>query len=422
MVKLLKKQVDELSAVREKPAVAGGKPIRKEFLDFARPRLSDASIEGVIGTLKSGWLTTGPRVAELEGYFARLQGRQYAVGLNSCTAGLFLALARTGVGPGDEVITTPLTFAASANVILHLGATPVFADVNPGDWYNLDPDAAEAAVTPKTKGMLLVHYAGRPLDIERFEDIAARRGLFTIGDCAHAIEATYGDEPVGKRFDFTSFSFYANKNATSGEGGMLCTDDEDTAGWFKVMRLHGMDKDAHNRFTSPHTGTYDIRAAGYKFNMPDIAAAILKPQLDDLAMHLGRRMEIWELYNEGLKDIQGVEVPPVDKPGCRHALHVYSLLINPEIAGFTRDDMAKGLLAEKIGIGVHYTPVHLFTAYREILGTGPGMFPCAEDFGMNTLSLPFTPYLSDRDVSDVIDAFKRLAAYLPTADIKAGAD
>ncbi len=402
-----------MSNDNKKPAIAGGKPIRREFLDLARPRLNKESVDGVIETLNSGWLTTGPRVAGLEKDFAVLQGRRYAIGLNSCTAGLFLALMRRGVGPGDEVITTPMTFAASANVILHLGAKPVFADVNPEDWYNIDPGAAEAAITSNTKGMLLVHYAGRPVDVDRVDDIAAKNGLFTIGDCAHAIEARWRDEPVGKRFDDSSFSFYANKNATSGEGGMLCTDDADAAQWFTVMRLHGMDKDAHNRFASPHTGTYDIRVAGYKFNMPDIAAAILKPQLDDIETHHQRRREIWTAYNEGLRDIPGLSTPPVDKEGCRHGLHVYSLCVEPGEAGFNRDDMASGLLAENIAIGVHYTPVHLFSLYRGLLGTEPGMFPVAEEFGKNTLSLPLTPYLSDSDVGDVIDAIRRLAAYLP---------
>ncbi len=386
----------------EKPAIAGGKRIRDSFLDFARPILSEASIEGAVSAIRSGWLTTGPRVAQLESRFAAMQQRNFAVGLNSCTAGLFLALKHYDLKPGDEIITTPMTFAASANVIFHAGATPVFCDVNPDDWYNLDPAAAEAAVTPRTRGMVLVHYAGRPVDIEAFESIAARHGLFVVSDCAHAVEAQFEGEPVGKRFDFSAFSFYANKNATCGEGGMLCTDSEQAAGWLKIMRLHGMDRDAHDRFTSAHAGTYDVTFPGYKYNLTDIAAALLMPQLDDLESHHNNRRRIWESYNNALKEIPGVRVPPVDKPRCRHALHVYSIYINPLEAGFTREDMAGGLLAENIGVGVHYTPVHLFTAYHDSLGTGPGMFPIAEEFGRNTLSLPLTPYLSDSDIDDVI--------------------
>ncbi len=400
-----------MSRIDEKPAIAGGTPIRDEFLDFARPRLSELSIESVAATLRSGWLTTGPRVDELEEYFARMQHRAYAIALNSCTAGLFLALKRIGVGPGDEVITTPMTFAASANVIIHTGATPVFADVDAGDWYNIDPAAIEDAVTPRTKALIPVHYAGRPVEIAKILSIAGKHALATIGDCAHAIEAEYDGKPVGSLFDFTAFSFYANKNATCGEGGMICCDADDDGGWLRVMRLHGMDRDAHNRFTSPHTGTYDIQGAGFKFNMPDIAAAILMPQLQNIREHHERRKEIWTAFNSAFKDIEGVRVPPVDKPGCRHALHVYSIHINPSEAGFHRDDMAKGLLAENIGIGVHYTPVHLFSVYREMFNTHPGMLPVAEDFGANTLSLPLTPYLSERDIVDVTDAFVRLAGY-----------
>jgi dTDP-4-amino-4,6-dideoxygalactose transaminase len=399
----------------EKPAIAGGKAIRDTFLDFARPRLSEASIEAAVAAMRSGWLTTGPRVAELESIFARMQARRHAIALNSCTAGLFLGLKYFNISPGDEVVTTPMTFAASANVILHLGATPVFCDVDPDDWYNIDPAAAEAAITPRTKGILLVHYAGRPVDIKVFEEIASRHKLFVISDCAHAVEAKYEGEPVGQKFDFSAFSFYANKNATCGEGGMICTDVDKAAGWLKVMRLHGMDKDAHDRFTSPHLGTYDIPLAGYKFNLTDMAAALLKPQLEALEEHLTQRRAIWEAYNRGFADIAGVRTPPSDKPGCRHALHVYSIHINPAEAGFGRDDMARGLLGENVGIGVHYTPVHLFTVYREGLGTRRGMFPVAEDFGLNTLSLPLTPYLSDDDVNDVINAFRRLAAYFTSA-------
>ena len=399
-------------AVRvEKPAIAGGKRIRETFLDFARPRLSEASIEAAVAAIRSGWLTTGPRVAEIESIFAAMQRRHHAIALNSCTAGLFLGLKYFDIGPGDEVITTPMTFAASANVILHLGATPVFCDVNPDDWYNIDPDAAEAAITPQTRGMVLVHYAGRPVDIEAFEGIASRHGLFVVSDCAHTVEAEYDGEPVGKRFDFSAFSFYANKNATCGEGGMICTDSDEADSWLKVMRLHGMDKDAHDRFTSPHVGTYDIQEAGYKFNLTDMAAALLKPQLEALEEHHARRRAIWDSYNEAFADIPGVHTPPPDKTGCKHALHVYSLYINRDEAGFGRDDIAGGLLAENIGIGVHYTPVHFFSVYRDLLGTRPGMFPEAEEFGLNTLSLPLTPYLTNNDVNDVIGAFRRLAAY-----------
>ena len=401
----------------EKPAIAGGKPVRDTFLDFARPRLSEASIDAAVAAMRSGWLTTGPRVAELESIFAPMQGRRHAIALNSCTAGLFLGLKYFDIGPGDEIITTPMTFAASANVILHLGATPVFCDVNPDDWYNISPEAAEAAITPRTKGILIVHYAGRPVDIEAFEGMASRHNLFVISDCAHAVEAKYAGEPVGKRFDFSAFSFYANKNATCGEGGMVCTDIDDAAAWLKVIRLHGMDKDAHDRFTSPHLGTYDVKEAGYKYNLTDIAAALLKPQLEALEENYNRRRAIWGAYNRAFADIPGVRTPPSDKPGCRHALHVYSIHINPAEAGFGRDDMAGGLLAENIGIGVHYTPVHLFTIYKKTLGTRPGMFPVAEDFGVNTLSLPLTPYLSDDDVNDVINAFRRLAAYLAAAKV-----
>jgi dTDP-4-amino-4,6-dideoxygalactose transaminase len=397
-----------LTRTNEKPVIAGGTPIRDDFLDFARPMICSASIDSVAATLRSGWLTTGPRVEELELYFADMQDRAHAIGLNSCTAGLFLALKRIGVGPGDEVITTPITFAASANVIIHAGATPVFVDVAPDDWYNIDARLIEAAITPKTRAMIPVHYAGRPVDIEAIQSIADKHGIATIGDCAHAVEGECNGEPVGKFFDYSAFSFYANKNATCGEGGMVCCDDADDAAWFKIMRLHGMDRDAHNRFTSPHTGTYDIQGAGYKFNMPDISAAILKPQLEDIEPHHDRRRSIWESYNKALSGVTGITVPPADKPGFRHALHVYSIHIDPSEAGFNRDDMARGLLAENIGVGVHYTPVHLFTVYRDLLKSGPGMLPVAEDFGANTLSLPLTPYLTDKDIGDVTDAFIRL--------------
>jgi dTDP-4-amino-4,6-dideoxygalactose transaminase len=372
-----------------------------EAVPFAAPAIGKEEIAEVVATLESGWLSTGPRVTAFEHAFAEYVGARHAVAVNSCTAALHLSLIASGVGPGDEVVTTPLTFCATANVVIHAGATPVFADIDPVS-YNLDPAAALAAVTPRTRVLMPVHYAGCPADTSTFQQMARERGLRVIEDAAHCVEGVSDGRKVGSIGDFTCFSFYATKNLTTGEGGMVTTDDAGAAALIRAASLHGMSSDAWARYGPAGSAHYDVVMPGFKYNMMDIQAAIGLHQLARLERMHQRRVQICARYDEGLRHLP-LRLP-VDAPeGCVHARHLYPVLLD-EGAGMSRDELAERLRALGIATSIHFRPVHLHPYYQERFGFRRGMFPVAEATFDATLSLPLSASLEDASVERVIEA------------------
>jgi dTDP-4-amino-4,6-dideoxygalactose transaminase len=393
--------------MQDLPALFGGSPVRTEFLHFARPKLSDSEIESVVETLKSGWLTTAGRAKEFEESFKKYTGSDNAIALNSCTAGLFLALKALGIGPGDEVITTPLTFVATVNVIEHVGAKPVLVDIDPVSWC-IDPGQVEKHVTSRTKAIMPVHLYGHPCNMDALRAIADAHGIAIVQDCAHAIETEWDGTNVGKLGDLACYSFYATKNVTTGEGGMVTTDDTAVADRLRVLALHGLDKSAYNRFEAGGRVQYDVHEPGYKYNMPDILAALGVEGLKLAEDRHARREEIWKRYVDELEELPGLTPPPECESRHRHARHLFSCAIDPEIAGLNRDGMLKGLAAENIGSGLHYMPVHYFDFYKTKYKLNASDLPNTSLIGSRIFSLPLTPFLSDEDVGDVIRAVNRI--------------
>jgi dTDP-4-amino-4,6-dideoxygalactose transaminase len=387
-------------------AVDGGTPVRAVMLPFHRPSLDQAAEQSVIETMRSGWLTTGPKTKQFERDLAAYVGANHAVAVNSCTAALHLALEATGVGPGDEVITTPMTFAATANVICHQGARPVFVDIEP-DTANIDVSLIEAALTPKTKVLMPVDFAGQPPDMDAIMAIAAARGLRVIEDGAHSIGASYKDRRIGSVADMTAFSFYATKNITSGEGGALVTNNPEWAERAAIMSLHGISRDAWRRHSEPGYQHWDIIAPGFKYNMFDIQAALLQSQLQQIEQLWRRRRDITMRFRQGLAEIPEV-YSLADRPNRVPAYHLFTVVFRTEMLTTDRDTIMKALEAENIGIGIHYRAVHLHPYYRDTFGFRRGMFPRAEYYSDRTISLPFFPSMTDGDVDDVVCAVKKV--------------
>ncbi len=369
---------------------------------FAPPALGPEEIAEVVATLESGWLSTGPRVRRFEQAFARYVGAPYAIAVNSCTAALHLSLLASGVGAGDEVVTSPLTFCATANVVVHCGATPVFADVVP-ETGNLDPAAAEAAVTPRTRAVIPVHYAGRPADVRRLNTLADTHGLTLVEDAAHCVEGVADGRRIGTTARFSCFSFYATKNLTTGEGGMITTSDDKAADYMRIASLHGMDRDAWARYTPGHSGQYDVVMPGFKYNMTDIQAAIGLHQLAHLDARHARRSAIWDAYDRGLAGLPLTRPLPAD-PGTVHARHLYTVLVDEAAAGITRDELQVRLRDRGIATSVHFRALHLHPYYRDRFGLRRGMFPVAESISDRTLSLPLSAAMTSVSVERVIEA------------------
>lgn len=378
------------------------------FVEFSRPAIGPAEHAAVVEAMSSGWLSCGPKVKEFEAAFAAFVGSRHAVAVNSCTAALHLSLLAAGIGPGDEVITTPLTFCATVNAILHAGATPVLADIDPVT-LNLDPAAAEAAVTSRTRAVLPVHYGGRPADMRAFRALAKHHGLALVDDAAHCVDARIGRERIGTLADFSCFSFYATKNLTTGEGGMITTDSREQADWLRVACLQGMSKDAWARYSRSGGRLYEVVMAGFKCNMTDIQAAMGLVQLRRLPEMQARREAIWRRYDEAFADLPVVR-PADPAPGTTHSRHLYTLLIDPALTGCSRDSVREALRERGIGTSVHFTALHLFPFYTDRLGVHRGMFPNAEVVSDRTVSLPFSPALSDAEVDRVIDGVRSLLA------------
>jgi dTDP-4-amino-4,6-dideoxygalactose transaminase len=371
------------------------------FIPFHRPSLGEAEERAVLEVLRSGWLTTGRRTKDLERRFAALRGCRRAVGTNSCTAALHLALIVLGLGPGDEVVTTPITFASTANVIVHTGARPVFCDVLPGT-LNMDPAALERALTPRTRAVIAVHFAGHPCDMDEILRVAGAHGVPVVEDAAHAVEAEYHGRPVGSLGVAAAFSFYATKNVTSGEGGMLTTGDDTLADGAEILALHGISRDAWKRYGDEGYRHWDIVAAGYKYNMYDLQAALVDTQLDRVDGLWLRRRELTERYDEAFAG-QSALRPLTRESGVKPSYHLYVVRVSAD-AGLTRDAFMDALQARGIGVGVHFRAVHLHPFYREAYGFGPGLAPVAEAAGDAVVSLPLYPSLSDADQERVIAA------------------
>jgi dTDP-4-amino-4,6-dideoxygalactose transaminase len=393
----------------EKLALLGGKPVRREILVFGAPDIREAEIEEVVKTLKSGWLSTGPKVAQFEEDFKNYIGSKYAVALASCTAGLHLALEVIGIKTGDEVITTPLTFTATANVIVHRGATPVFADVLK-ETGNIDPAAIEKKITKRTKAIIPVHLYGQPCRMDEIMAIARKNKLFVIEDAAHALETYCQDKKIGNIGDFTAFSFYATKNVVTGEGGMVTTNNDQWARNLRSLRLHGMSKDAWKRYSQDGFTPYDIIYPGYKYNMMDIQAALGIHQLRRVEKNLKIREKYYKLYTQAFGDIPEV-VTWAEKKDGRHARHLYTILLKLEELKCTRDEFVCALQAENIGIGIHFLALHLTSYYRSTFGYKKGDFPNAEYVSDRTVSLPFSTKLTEEEINDVIKAVKKVITY-----------
>jgi dTDP-4-amino-4,6-dideoxygalactose transaminase len=379
-----------------------------EFVSFSRPSIGRGEIDELLAVIDSGWLTTGPRVQRFEEAFASWVGVPHAIALSSCTGGLHLALLAAGIGPGDEVVTTPLTFCATANAIVHVGATPVFADIDPATM-NLDPAAVEAALTPRTKAVLPVHYGGRAADMAAFRRLAASRGLAIIEDAAHAVEAVSNAGRVGTTARFTCFSFYATKNLTTGEGGMLTTASDEDAAWIRTAALHGMTRDGWQRYARHGTPHYDVVMPGFKYNMMDMQAALGLHQLARIPEMHARRTAIWARYDEAFADL------PLTRPagpgvGEVHGRHLYAVLVDEAACGRSRDAVQQALQRAGVGTSIHFHALHLTTYYATRFALGRGMFPCAEAVADTTLSLPLSASLTDHEVDAVIAAVRSVLA------------
>jgi dTDP-4-amino-4,6-dideoxygalactose transaminase len=376
-------------------------------LAWNQPSLGPEEIAEVVDTLKSGWLTTGPKVARFETAVREMTGAEDAFAVSSCTAALHLALLAAGIGPGDEVVTPSLTFCAVANVVLRVGATPVLVDIET-DTLNLDPERVTSVVTSRTRAIVAMHYGGHPCDMDRLRDIADRHHLLLLEDAAHAIGARYHGRPVGSLGDLAAFSFYANKNITTGEGGML-VGRRDLVEAARLLGRHGIDRSAWQRHGNRGPGDYDVVAAGLKCNMSDIAAAIGIHQLRKLDGFIARRAEIAARYSRALDGVPGLTLP-ADAPHILHAWHLYAIRVDPELAGVDRDRLASRLAEQGIGTSIHFTPLHRLSQYRGLPAT---RLPYTDQAAAGLLSLPCYPAMTDGDVTRVVDAVLRCCGRPP---------
>jgi len=378
----------------------------KDFIPLSLPLISREEIREVEDTLKSGWLTTGPKTEKFEEKFKEYIGCSYALALNSCTAALHLGLVVAGVGREDEVITTPFTFCATANVIVQVGAKPVFVDIRE-DTYNLDPREIEKKITKKTKAIIPVDYAGQPCDLDEIKEIAKEHNLIVIEDAAHALGSTYRERKIGIISDLTCFSFYATKNITTAEGGMITTENKEWAEKIRLLSLHGMSRDAWKRYKKEGSWYYEVLYPGYKYNLSDVQAALGLHQLESLEKFLQMRKNYANMYSKTFKEMPEIIVPYVEKD-LRHSWHLYVIQIKEERLKIGRGEFVESLKKEGIGSGVHFVPLHLQPFYRERYGFKEGDYPVTEKVFKGVISLPLYPAMTLTDVNDVISAVKRV--------------
>jgi dTDP-4-amino-4,6-dideoxygalactose transaminase len=378
--------------------------IRTSSLPYCLPEIGEDEIEEVERTLRSNWITTGPRTKEFERRFAQYIGVRNAIAVNSCTAGLHIALAAAGIGPGDEVIVPTMTFCATANVVVHLGATPVIVDVEP-DTLNIDPHAVEIAITPRTKALLPVHLYGHPCDMDHINEIAEIYQLLVVEDAAHAVAAEWHGQRIGALSRATAFSFYATKNLTTAEGGMITTEDDDYAEEMRIWSLHGISRDAWKRYSAEGSWYYEVSVPGFKYNLTDLQSALGLHQLARLEEITERRTELANRYTAGLGDIPEIELPAVH-PDIRHAWHLYAIRLRLELLKINRATFIEQLKAAGICTSVHFIPLHRQPYYRDRFSFRPSDFPVADDAYERLISLPLYTRMTEQDVDDVIEAVR----------------
>jgi dTDP-4-amino-4,6-dideoxygalactose transaminase len=379
--------------------------MRESFLVFGSPTIGEEEIAEVVDSLRSGWVGTGPKVQRFEAMLSDYVDVPYCRCVSSCTAALILAMQVLGIGPGDEVLVPAMTFVASANAVEHAGATPVLVDSEPATGL-IDLDAAEAAVTSRTRAIMPVHLAGRPVDMDRLNGLRDRRRLIVVEDAAHSLGAQWRGRQIGTFGNVTAFSFYVTKNISTIEGGALVTDRAEIAEEVERLALHGLSLGAWQRFSDTGFRHYEVVRPGYKYNMTDVQAAVGLHQLPRLDGWIDRRAALWERYDELLAGLPLV-TPPAPEVGTRHARHLYQVLLEPD-APLTRDELLQGLTARNIGTGVHYRAVHLHPFYRERYGLAPADFPVANAISERTPSLPLGPSVTEGDQDDVAAALADL--------------
>ncbi|MEG1641599.1 MAG: DegT/DnrJ/EryC1/StrS family aminotransferase [Synergistaceae bacterium] len=380
--------------------------MRKDFLPFAKPSISEDAILDVADSMRKGWVAMGPKTMDFEKNFANCVNATWALSVNSATAGLHTALMALGIGAGDEVITTPMTFAATVNAILFVGAKPVLADIE-RDTLNINPDNIEKLVTPATKAIIPVHFAGKPCDMDKIEAIAKKYDLAIIEDAAHALGASYKGVKIGSdkgARHLSVFSFHPTKNITTSEGGMICTEDEALAEKIMVLRQNGMSKGAWNRYAAKGSSNYDIFFPGLKYTMTDIQAAIGNSQLKQLSDFNARRTEIVNLYNEKLADVETLILPKPAPYENVHSYHIYTPFVDIDKLGFSRDEFMSRMKERNIGVALHYQALHLFTCYSHVTGLHRGDLPEAEYVSDRIVSLPLFPAMTNEDIDDVVEA------------------
>ncbi len=393
----------------EKPAICGGSPACDTPIQYGRQYIDDADIRAVSDVLRSDFLTCGPRIPALEEKFCKVTGAKYAVAVSNGTAALHIACIAAGIGPGDEVITTPITFAASANCVSYCGGTPVFADIDP-ETYNMDPAAMEACITPKTKAVIPVHYTGQAVAYDEIAAICQKHGLLLIQDAAHAIGTLYKGQPIGSLADMTCFSSHPVKTVTSGEGGVVTTNDEVLYQKLLLARSHGITRD-HSQMSEPCDDPwyYEMVSLGYNYRLTEIQAALFSSQLDKLPVFSKRRKEIVKRYNEAFRDVEGIIVQK-EIPSSDTTRHLYVIQLDPDILTCSRRQFFDAMTAENIHCQVHYIPVYRLPYYQR-LGYPKGLCPKAERLYERILSIPLYYSLTDRQVEDVILAVRKICAY-----------
>jgi dTDP-4-amino-4,6-dideoxygalactose transaminase len=377
--------------------------MRDTFLPFARPSLGDEEIAEVVATLKSGWITTGPKVEKFSADFLDYVGGRYAVPVSSATAGLHVALLALGIGPGDEVITTPMTFVATLNTIVHCGAIPVLVDIDAAT-LNIRAEELERKVTDRTKALLPVHYVGQPADLDPILELASVRGLAVLEDAAHAVGTEYKSRKIGSFPTTSVFSFHPNKNMTTGEGGMVVTDDEAVYEKASLLKFHGMDKESWKRFSKSGSPRYDVAVPGYKYNMMDIQAALGLHQLPRLEGFIAERTRLAARYEEAFASMAGLIRPQRVPYPARHAWHLYTPLVDIDRLTIDRDRFMQELKSRNIGVGLHYTAAHEFSYYASRFGWRPEDYPEAHFVSERIVSFPLFPGLTDADQDDVVAA------------------
>ncbi len=396
------------STIASELAMHGGQPVRSDMLPYGRHAIEEDDIQAVVETLRSDWLTTGPKVTEFEEAVAAFVGAKYAVSFSSGTAALHAAAFAAGLQPGDEAVTTPLTFAATANCVLYQGATPVFADIEP-ETLNIDPEQVSTRVSIRTKAILPVDYAGHPAALDEILELAQRHGLVVIEDACHALGARYRQARVGGIAHMTVFSFHPVKHVTCGEGGMVTTDNPRFEQTLRRFRNHGIDSEARNR-QAANRWFYEMVLLGFNYRLSDIACALGVRQLAKLVANLERRQQVAACYGQALQDLPGICLP-VERSEATSAWHLYPIRLNLNKLSADREQVFRALRAENIGVNVHYIPVHLHPYYRDRFGYKSGELPVAENAYERLISLPMFHGMSDQDVQDVIAAVRKVMTH-----------